>query len=172
MSIIFYADQNKLRLFIHYLYIQANTWLFGWSYTPGTIHMRHCSSGHYSIKNLFITTLSLKTPALFKIFYYTYQHQFLLLSKVVPMKVRLWRPMSNAKYIMIFHWNRWDLINIKKHMGSLWIFYFLEVALAYAWRWQRPFLLSQKHWGWNKDQWAKVNEIWPWHVPNLGGLGF
>ena len=45
---------NKVRMFIYYSYIRVDTWKFGWSYTPGTMHMNHCSCQHYSHETLFI----------------------------------------------------------------------------------------------------------------------
>jgi hypothetical protein len=62
------APPYKVRAFLYYSYIQADTWTFGWSYTPNTIHMNHCSSQYHSLKILFIATLSWKIPTLFTIF--------------------------------------------------------------------------------------------------------
>ena len=57
---------NKVVIFIYYSYIHDDTWKFGWKYTLGlltiiTIHMKHYSSGHCSLKILFIIFI----PALF-----------------------------------------------------------------------------------------------------------
>ena len=67
MSIIFYVPLNKLRISIYYLYIQADTWKFGWSYTPDTIHMKHCSSLYYILEIQFKASLFLKLKTLFTI---------------------------------------------------------------------------------------------------------
>ena len=43
-SIIFCGPSSKVRTFVCYSYIQVDIWKFGWSYTPNTIHVSHCSS--------------------------------------------------------------------------------------------------------------------------------
>lgn len=62
------GSSNKVRIFVQYSYIHANTWEFGWSYIYGIIHMNRYSSWCYSLHISFITTLSLKLPTLFTIF--------------------------------------------------------------------------------------------------------
>ena len=51
---------NRVRIFVYYSYIQVDTWKFGGSYIPDTIHMIHCSSQHYSHETLFHHGISLK----------------------------------------------------------------------------------------------------------------
>ena len=48
---------NKVTMFVYYPYIQADTWKYGWSYTPNTIHMNQCSPWRYSHETLFIPVL-------------------------------------------------------------------------------------------------------------------
>ena len=55
---------------------------FGWSYTPGTIHRIYCSSQYYSLKILFIAILPLKILTLFIVFYYSYQHDFIICTNI------------------------------------------------------------------------------------------
>ena len=45
---------NKVRIRVYYLYNQVDTWEYRWSYTPGTIHKKHCSFRYYSLNIQFI----------------------------------------------------------------------------------------------------------------------
>ena len=84
------------------------TWKFGWSHSPGTIHRKCCSSQYCSQTLLLIIETSLKVLTLFIIllpyklilFNIRTSINFFLFSKFFSMKVRFWRPMSDAKYKM------------------------------------------------------------------------
>jgi hypothetical protein len=90
MSIIFYGPPNKVWIFTYQSYITADNWKFGWSYKPNNIHINHvhkkkqCSSRYYSLKTLFITTLSLKIQTLLTTYsYYSYRHYSLFVSESI-----------------------------------------------------------------------------------------
>lgn len=45
----FMLPPNKTRMSFYYSYLQVDTWRNGWSYTPGTTHMKQCSSQYHSL---------------------------------------------------------------------------------------------------------------------------
>ena len=116
-----FGASNKVRVFVFYSYVQANTWKFGQSYAPNIIHRIHYSSQYYSHERFSFSVLFIKNtihsntitrntnnislftmfllfvPALFII---CTGINFFLFSKFLPMKVIQWRPMSIAKYRM------------------------------------------------------------------------
>ena len=87
-------------------YMHANIGKFGWSYTPGLltiiivhpniVHRKHCSSNLYLLKILFTTTMFIaNTDTIHNIHIGV---SFFSSSKFLPMKVRQWSPISDAKY--------------------------------------------------------------------------
>ena len=86
---------KEVRIFVDHLYTQADTWIFWWSYTPGTIHGHHCSSQYHSLETLFIPILFTKITIhsnTINVNTDTIQYHigigFFLFSKFLPMKVR------------------------------------------------------------------------------------
>lgn len=47
-QLYYVGSSNKVRIFVHYSYIHADPWKFGWDYVYGIIHINHCSSRYYS----------------------------------------------------------------------------------------------------------------------------
>ena len=112
MSSILCGPLNKVEISICYSYIQAGTWIFWWNYIHGTIHKNLCSSRYFSLI-LFVAACSLKILALFipvlfttllllilTLFIICIDVNFFLFSKFLSIKVRYWRRISNAKYMM------------------------------------------------------------------------
>ena len=55
---IMWLPLNKVEILVHYSYIQADTWRFGWSYTPSLltiiiVYLGTIQRKHYSLKILF-----------------------------------------------------------------------------------------------------------------------
>jgi hypothetical protein len=106
--------ENICLLFIHLGCI----WKFGWGCIPGTlrmnfvhprnIYMTHCSSQWNFLKNIINNCIVIKISTTFTIFLQfkltlfiiCIGVKFFLFSKFLPMKVRYWRPMPDAKYTM------------------------------------------------------------------------
>ena len=82
---------NKVVIFIYYSYIHDDTWNFGWRFTLGlltivmTLHMKHCSFGHYPLNILFIIFI-LYIPTLFT--FHIGVISFLLEGKILEAHVR------------------------------------------------------------------------------------
>lgn len=99
--------------FVYYSYTHAELGNFGWHHTPGTVRLKHCSSKEPSQEILSITVVllsivstSLNIPTLFITLLRFEPARFIiptgvdifLFSKFVLLKVRCWRPVSDAKY--------------------------------------------------------------------------
>jgi hypothetical protein len=80
---------------VYYSYIEVDTWKVWWSYTRGIIHINHCSSQYISHETLLIPVLFIRA-----LFIVLTSVNFFLFFEFIPMKVRYWRLMSNAKYRM------------------------------------------------------------------------